>query len=101
MKRIPGLLLSVVFIFLISTASAQVVISGYVVSQSRDSLASATIRLKKDSASIVSIAYAVSDKNGFFQLTAPKDLASAVVEVTTVGYQTALVPVLLEKNNIE
>lgn len=98
--KILWLWLLLVFHFFFSTASGQAVISGYVVSQSGDSLAAATIKLKQDSSSFISIAYTISTKNGFFELITPKNLATAVVEVTTVGYQTSLVPVILVKSKI-
>ena len=84
MKRF--LLLMVVIATTTSVALAQRTISGKVIEQdSKEAVIQATVALLKTDSSLVT--NAVTNMNGQFQLTAPRD-ASYILRITYVGFKT-------------
>ena len=83
MKRI--LLLMAVTLSAALSLQAQRTISGTVIDDEKEPVIQATVALLKNDSSLVT--NAVTNVNGYFQMTAPKD-DSYIVRITYVGYKT-------------
>ena len=83
MKRIL-LLMAVMFSAALSL-QAQRTISGTVIDDEKEPVIQATVALLKNDSSLVT--NAVTNVNGYFQMTAPKD-GNYIIRITYVGYKT-------------
>lgn len=87
------IIIAVLGIFAILNVSAQTSLYGFVLNQQGDPVMFATIKFTLNESGPTK-SFCVADTKGFYSLSTAKNLSKGYLEVSAVGYQTKIVPVL-------